>query len=378
MHIAYITPEYPIDQFKGNIGGIGTFTKNIAEQLVLSNVKVTVFVHSQTIEKIFSENGVIIHFVKLKKVKGLTWYTNRIHFKRYVNKVIREQKIDVIEAPEWSGFTAFIKFKCPLVLRLHGSDTFFCNLENRKVKFKNLFFEKKALFNADKIIGVSDFVSKKTKELFGLTSEIQTIYNKVNVDKTFPNHTNIKPKSLLYFGTIIRKKGVLELAKMFNELVILDENVTLNLLGKDSLDVLTGKSTLKLFKELLSEKALQQIKHINAVPPDEVITFLQNSEIIVLPSFAEAFPMTWLEAMVMEKKILTSNIGWANELMIDGETGYTVDPLDTIGFTNKVMSLLEDKKKSLRMAKNSRNRIINNFDIKQSVEENIKLYKSML
>ena len=43
MEIAFITPEYPIASFKGSIGGIGTFTKNLAEQLAHKKHEITVF-----------------------------------------------------------------------------------------------------------------------------------------------------------------------------------------------------------------------------------------------------------------------------------------------------------------------------------------------
>ena len=160
MNIAFITPEYPIASFQGNIGGIGTFTKNLAEQLVNNNCKVTVFIYSQSKDEIRVKNGVEIHLVQKKMIKGITWYSNRKYFNKYVNKVILKNNIQIIEAPEWTGFTAFMKFHCPLVIRLHGSDTYFCDLEKRKVKFKNKFFEKKALLGATKIIGVSNFVSQ--------------------------------------------------------------------------------------------------------------------------------------------------------------------------------------------------------------------------
>ena len=326
MHIGFITPEYPHANFKGSIGGIGTFTQNLAKQLVRLNHKVTVFVHSQPKELVLEEHSITIHFVKLKAAKGITWLTNRRYFNHYVNKVIKEQNIEVIEAPEWTGFTAFMKFNCSLVIRLHGSDTYFCHLENRKVKAKNNFFEKKALQGANVIVGVSEFVSNKTRELFGLTKEIITIHNTIDTNEFVPNHKNIQFKSLLYFGTIIRKKGVLEIAKAFNKIVEKDKEVQLYLLGRDNRDVFTGESTLAMFKELLSIEAQDNFKYMNAVPYTDLKQIICDSDVVLLPSFAEAFPMTWLEAMALEKKLITSNIGWANELMIDKKTGYIVNP----------------------------------------------------
>jgi glycosyltransferase involved in cell wall biosynthesis len=378
MHIAFITPEYPIHNFKGNIGGIGTFTKSIAEQLMRNNINVTVFIHSQSINSIVTENGIEVHFVKMKAVKGITWYTNRRYFNKYVNNVISEKNIEVIESPEWTGFTAFMKFNCPLVIRLHGSDTYFCNLEKRKVKQKNKFFERKALIAADKIVGVSQFVANKTKELFKLNTTIEVIYNAIDTEMFTPNHQYIKPKSVLYFGTLVRKKGVLEIAKMFNVLAEQDDETCLILLGKDNKDVFTGDSTLALIKEILSEKAIKKTTYINAVPYKEVINYIQQSEVVLLPSFAEACPMTWLEAMALEKKMITSNIGWAKELMIDGQTGFTVNPKDTTEFTFKVLDLLNNEASSSLMAKQARNRIINKFDIKQSFAINIAMYKLIL
>ena len=376
MNIAFISPEYPIPSFKGNIGGIGTFTKNLAEQLVLLNYNITVFVHSQPVNHVIIEKGVVIHLVKMKAVKGITWITNRAYFNTYVNKIINQKNIQVIEAPEWTGFTAFMKFHCPFIIRLHGSDTYFCDLEARKVKAKNYFFEKKALSGADKIVGVSEFVAKRTKKLFKLNSEIKVIHNAIDTTLFTPNHEHIKPKSLLYFGTIVRKKGLLEIAKAFNKIVEEDKKVTLTLLGRDAKDVFTKQSTLAMFKALLTIEALKNLTILKAVSYKQVIKHIQHAEIVVLPSLAEAFPMTWLEAMALEKKLLTSNIGWAKELMIDKKTGFMITPSNTGMFVTKVLALLKDEDKASIMAKAARNRIIEKFDIKAAIHENIALYKN--
>ncbi len=377
MHIGFITPEYPHQNYTGSIGGVGTFTKNLALQLVKNNCSVSVFIHSQPKNETVVENGVTIHFVKQKRIKGLTWYTNRRFFNSYVNKIVQKDNITVLEAPEWTGFTAFMKFKCPLVIRLHGSDTYFCNLENRPVKSKNKFFEKKALLGATKIIGVSNFVANKTKELFKLGVNINTLYNTIDANQFQPNHTHVKPKTVLYFGTIVRKKGVLEIAEVFNKLVENDDEITLTLLGRDNTDVFTGISTLQMIKTKLTTKALQNLKHIPPVPYQEVKQYIQQAEVVLLPSFAEAFPMTWLEAMAMEKKLVTSNIGWAKELMIDGETGYMVNPKNHKEFTIKVLHLLNDNIGD-KMAKNARKHIIKNFNTQQAIQQNIALYKALV
>jgi glycosyltransferase involved in cell wall biosynthesis len=378
MHIGFITSEFSTLKYPDNIGGITSFIKNFSFQLITEGHKVSVFVYNQSNSDIFCEDGVTIHFIQRIRVIGLTWFFNRLSFNKYVAKIVEEKKIDVLEAPEWGGFTAFMKFDCPLILRLHGSDTYFCHLEKRTLKWKNKFFEKRALIGADKIIGVSEFVAKKTKKLFKLELDIDIIYNTVDTEKFKPNHQKIQLKSLLYFGTLVRKKGVLEIAKMFSMLADEDDEVKLVLVGKDNRDVHTGMSTLVMIKEILSEKALQRMTYIDAVPYDEVINYIQKADVVLLPSFAEAFPMSWLEAMAMEKKLITSNIGWAKELMVDGETGCMVNPSDTEVFLIKMIYLLENKEASLRMAKQARQRVKNDFDVYEIFQENINLYKNIL
>ncbi|ARV05509.1 glycosyl transferase [Polaribacter sp. SA4-10] len=378
MNIAFITSEYPHKKLKLNVGGIGSFLSNFAEQLVSRGHQVTVFLYSQTVEEILLDKGVEIHLIKQKKVRAFTWWFNRKYIENYINKVVLSKGIEVLEAPDWTGITAFMKFKCPLIIRLHGSDTYFCHLEKRKQKKKNYFFEKKAIFGANHVVGVSNFVASKTKELFCYKKRISVIYNTIDSNIFKPNVSiKIKEKTILYFGTLIRKKGVLELASIFNKIIEKIPSAKLILLGKDVIDIKENKSTLTLFKDKLTNQSKENVVYFSEVSYNEVQNHISTSEVIVLPSFAEAFPMTWLEAMSMQKKLVTSNIGWSKELMIDGNTGFVENPKNHSEFADKILYLLENKEEGEELAKNARQRIINKFDIKKSIEENIKLYMSI-
>ncbi|MEM6687551.1 MAG: glycosyltransferase, partial [Bacteroidota bacterium] len=175
MHIGFILPEYPHENV-ATTGGIGTSVRNVALSLTRTGYTVSVFVYSQDETKIFHDGVIKVHKIQQQVSKlYLTWYTNRKYIQNYIQRYVVEDTIDVLEAPDWTGITAFMKFSIPLVIRLNGSDTYFCHLDGRKVKPKNAFFEKKALRNADKIISASDFTAQKTKELFKLNTIIDTV-----------------------------------------------------------------------------------------------------------------------------------------------------------------------------------------------------------
>ena len=271
-----------------------------------------------------------------------------------------------------------MKFSIPAIIRLNGSDAYFCKLEGRKQKFKNYFFEKRALLGADEIVSVSGFTAKETNAVFKIEKCTKIIYNGINVLEFKPLNSELNENQILYFGTIIRKKGVLELAKAFNILVETKPEVSLILLGKDVPDIFEKKSTLELFFNLLSENAKLRTSHLKEVHYTKVSELIANASLVTLPSFAEAFPMTWLEAMAMEKALVTSNIGWANEMMLDGETGFAINPKNHKDYAFKMKTLLEDKILANAFGKNARQRVLKKFDSKVIAAQNIKYYKTII
>ena len=374
MHLGFLTPEYPHPK-TNPAAGIGTSIKNMLTALVEKEVKVSVFIYGQSTDEIFTEGGIKFHLIKQRNYKFLGWYLHRKFLEKYLNKVIVNDKIDALEAPDWTGITAFMKLKCPLVIRFHGSDTYFCHLENRPQKKKNFWFEQKALAGADHLLSVSKFTAKKTATLFGIKKKIEVIPNSVDVAVFCPRHTAVEPNSILYFGSIIRKKGVLELAEIFNLIIAKKPEARLLFAGKDVKDHSTGRSTKQLILEQLSPAAIKNTTWLGVLPYEKVLAQIAAANVVVLPSFAEALPMTWLEAMAMEKALVTSELGWAKEVMIDGVTGFTEDPKDHQEYAEKVLQLLNDPILAGKMGKAAREQIVAKFSTEVVVEKNIGFYE---
>lgn len=377
MNIGFLTPEYP-HPLSTTSGGLGTSIKNMVIALAEKGVEVTVFIYGQKQNKVFTEAGIHYHFIKQQQYKFLGWYLHRKFVEKYLNQVIKKEKIDALEAPDWTGFTAFMKLKCPLVIRMNGSDAYFCNLEKRPQKKKNYWFEKKALKGADHLLSVSNFTAEKTAELFNLKKKITVIPNSVDTSYFKPGNKPLEPNSILYFGTIIRKKGVLELAEIFN--IIIKENPEVKLLfaGKDVKDKLTGRSTKELIDEMLSSNARKQVEWLGVLAYEEILDQISSANVVVLPSFAEALPMTWIEAMAMEKALVTSDIGWAKEVMIDGKTGFTVDPKDHPLYAEKILKLLNDSVLAEKMGKAAREKVLREFSTEVVVKRNIEFYEGVV
>ena len=375
--IAFLTPEYP-HQLCNASGGLGTSIKNLAEALVGTGEDVSLIIYGQKVDSNFEENGIHFYLIKQRTYFSGGWFFYRKHIQKFINMLISDKDIQILEAPDWTGITAFMDINCPVVIRMNGSDAYFCELDGRQQKLKNRFFEKKALKAADSLVAVSAFTASKTNEILGLKRHIKIIPNSIRIDKFEPAVEKPAPNRILYFGTLIRKKGVLELAHIFNQVNYVLPDAELILIGKDVSDIFEKRSTFEIFRKKLTENAKPKVKYLGAVSYDEVKSHIIRANVVVLPSFAEALPMTWLEAMAMEKALVTSDIGWAKEVMINGKTGYTVNPKDHQLYAEKIIELLRNSDLCKEMGKNARIKVLNEFSSELIADKNIEYYNSVL
>ena len=380
MKIAFLTPEYPHSR-TGNSGGLGTSIKNLAIALLDHGISVRVLVYGQKEDALFEDNGIVIQQIKNIKFKGLSWLLTRKKIEKIINKLYINQEIDLVEAPDWTGITSFIRpVNCPVVIRLHGSDTYFCHLDNRKVKWLNKFHEKRALQKADSLLSVSQFTADKTNEVFGLNKKFTIIPNLIDSDLFKGNNQEVfSEKSILYFGSLIRKKGLLELPLIFNKVIEKNPDAKLILVGKDVPDIISGNSsTWQMMQDLFSDQAIKNVEYIPSVPYTEIKEKIQKATVCVFPSFAEAFPVSWLEAMAMEKPIVASNIGWASEMIDEGKNGFLVHPMNHDTFSKRICSFLENRELCLKTGIAARKKVKDFFDIKVLAQQNIEFYKSVI
>lgn len=380
MHIAFLTSEFPHAKV-AHAAGIGTSIRNLTAALANEGVQVTVVVYGQQTQEIIVENGITIHLIKNQKYKYFGWFFHRKYIESYCNSLIKKEKIALLEAPDWTGITAFMQFKIPLVIRFHGSDTYFCHLEKRQQKFKNFCFEKWAIHKAKAFIAPTTFAGAISKKLFKIKNkEIKTIHYGLELENFTNNTPEIFEKGMiLYIGTLIRKKGVLELPEIFNKLRKQCPEAKLVLIGNDAPDIKThSESTWQLMQKQFRIEDLKNVEYLGKMPYNEIRNYIQKANICVFPTFAETLGMVTIEAMAMQKAVVNSNIGWAQELIIDGESGFLVHPSNHDFYAQRMVNLLQDDVLCQQIGKQARVRVESKFDIKNVVKENISFYKKIM
>ncbi|CAM4305319.1 glycosyltransferase family 4 protein [Flavobacterium terrigena] len=381
MKIGFLTPEYPHEK-TGNSGGLGTSIKNLAHALTALGHEVVILVYGQKLDAVFLDKAVEVHQIKNIKIKGLSWYFTRKKIEKIINTLYDTNKIEIVEATDWTGITSFIKpKKCPIVIKLNGSDTYFCHLDNRPVKWLNKFHEKRALQNADGHVSVSDYTAKMTNQVFNQNNNFTIIHNGIDMSLFQNNDTIITENNniILYFGTLIRKKGLLELPHAFNIIHEKNPNAQLVLVGKDASDIISGNSsTWKMMQELFTPNALEKVTYFGPVAYSEVKKQIEKATVCVFPTYAEALPVSWLEAMAMEKAIVASNIGWGNEIVENGISGFVAHPFNHQEYADRILQLLADNSLREKMEQNAKARISSHFEINLIANQNLNFYKKII
>jgi glycosyltransferase involved in cell wall biosynthesis len=387
MKIAFLTPEYPHPR-TGSSGGIGTSIRNLAIGLLAQDCSVRVLVYGQKEEGVFEDDGIVVQQIRNVKFKGLSWFLTRKKLERIINQLYADAVIDLVEAPDWTGITSFIQpRKCPVVIRLNGSDTYFCHLDERPVKWSNKFHERRALEKANGLLSVSQFTADVTNKVFGLKKKFTIIPNSIDVglfNSNYNFHGNINDnindnRTILYFGSIIRKKGLLELPIIFNAVIQKNPEAKLVLVGKDVPDIVSGNSsTWQMMQQLFTEEALQNVTYLGPVPYLEIKKQIDLATVCVFPSFAEALPVSWIEALALQKAIVASNIGWAMEIIDDGVDGFLVCPKEHQEYADRILELLENSKMREEFGINARKKVMLKFSTEKVAQQSWLFYKNVI
>ncbi len=375
--IGFLTTEYP--GVSNQYGGIGTSIRDFAHGLIDRQIEPIVILINDHKDAVRSVDGVNIIMIKRRRLSGLTSYLTGKKISRVVNGLVRKGKLNALEVPDWTGLSAFVKVSCPIVMRLNGSETYFKFLEGKSAQLRYRFLEHRAFSLAKHLISVSQYTADITNQVFHSKRSMEIIPNAVDADSFLPADTNVVNQTVLYFGTLARKKGVLELPCIFEKVHKAHSDVKYLIIGRDNSDVDSGSnSTWSLMRNQFDSISGLDLRYIPGLPRQELITYIQNSAVCVYPSYAEALPVSWLEAMSCGKPIVASNIGWASEIIVDGQNGFLVHPADHQGFADKVNRLLMDADLRHRMGMAARQTIQERFSSKVVLDQYLQFYSIVI
>ena len=322
MRILFVCENY-----LPHIGGVEVVFKNLAERMVELGNEVNLVTHQLKGTKKYE-------IINGGKVHRVSCFNSRYLFSLFsIPKILKlAKKADIIQTTTFNGappswFVGKL-LKKPTIITVHEV---WINKWNKVTDFSKLkcFIHnllEKAIYSLkfDQYVTVSN-ATKKDLEQIGIKPEkIKTIHNGFDYDFWDPDNFN---------GEIIRKKLNLENkwiyfawgrpgpSKGFEYAIKAVPKIKKHLKNSLFLLMLGSADQYKqrevYFKKLIKELNLtdDEIKIIPSVPYNELGNYLKAADCLVVPSIAEGFGYTTVEANSMNKPLVASNTGSIPEVI---------------------------------------------------------------
>jgi glycosyltransferase involved in cell wall biosynthesis len=128
--------------------------------------------------------------------------------------------------------------------------------------------------------------------------------------------------------------------------------------------------------DLIDELGVGDRVELRAASYRDMPALYEQADVVVYPTVAaEPYGLVPLEAMSSGRPVVASNCGGIPETVVDGVTGWLVEPEDPVGLATRVLSLISDPEAARRMGAAGRAHVAAHFDIEQYLDELVDSYR---
>ena len=285
------------------------------------------------------------------------WFETKGKF----NELIKQFQPDAVFVDRQTNFgLAASKLKIPLFVHLRGDiwsesvmakQTLYKSTSKRSIIWFKERIAKKCFENSTSILPICKYLENKVKEHFPK-------------NKTDILYQGIEPSNWYYQKGLNLKHPCVGLIQNAN---ILEKAKELEILPK----------VLEAFPKVMfywvgdgpyKETILPTLeKHENfqwmgkLEYPEKVRQFLSEIDIYALITGIDMSPLTLLEAQLMKKPVIVTNVGGIPELMRNNVTGFLIEKGNYLDLIDKITTLLDNKTKQESMGEEGRKFVEQNF-----------------
>lgn len=244
-------------------------------------------------------------------------------------------------------------FRKKIIIHFHGrgiKDFFFRNKLNQF--FYTLVCNNTSIiFLSNKLSDDFPFDYIKVKKYFFLNNCLSN--DQVDTKKEFNSNSKLR---LLFLSNLIKDKGILEFLEVCRILSLNRINYSAKIVGKE-FDVTGNYINEFILKHDLNE-SLQYCGPLYNKEKEEV---LSNSDILILPTKNDAFPLVLLEAFKHGVVPLTTNIGGIPDIVANFETGFCFNDNSAINFVKKITFLNTHRDGLKQLSENVKQEFLNKY-----------------
>lgn len=122
----------------------------------------------------------------------------------------------------------------------------------------------------------------------------------------------------------------------------------------------------------------ESVRFLGEATQQAVIRHLHESDLFVLPSLAEALPVSLMEAQAVGLPAVTTRVGSTDEVVADGESGFIVPPGDAEALAEKLLFLVTHPHEWKAFGEAGRENMERTFDIQRLNDRLIEIFRDVL
>jgi len=388
MHICFASLDYP-DKTSG--GGVGTYVKIIARELIRRGHRVSVIAlrKGKELSDRSNDEGVNIYWITPGNIH---WYVSKLPFIgkvfalpireieysdavfKAIRKIDHEEPLDIVEGIETGAFGfRSLRRGIKTVIRLHGERYIFAKYTPPgripvDVRISR-YFQRKAFLNANQLTAPSRVHAEEIKsELKGKVPSIKVIPNPVQEVSLIKSENKNERPVFLYIGRLQLSKGILDLLKTIPLIIEKVPSAHFIVVGKEHPSV-SMKTIEMMMNRLKIGSALDLLGHVNN---KDLGSIYSEATAVILPSYYESFSYVCVEALMYHVPIVAYNAGAVKDIIKNGENGLLVS-------TGNVEALADACAKAINMrVKVSAKDELNKYSVEQVCQETIAVYENLL
>jgi len=349
-------------------GGIGRYTQDLVNEWAKSGLCILLIGAPEVAEPpVFENQGIRIRFVRRGAMRSFSFWRLFVMLPWLVYK----EKAEKVFITNWTPYGIcgiWIKFLTgvPYFVAAHGKELMAETCPSRMHRA----LRKTVFRGADKVFAISKFTRDLLLTLKVSDRKIRRISNGINLRRL----SNFANGGFFEGSEFCGKRVILTVARLDmhkgHDKVI----EALPLLLQEFPDihyVICGEGVRKeSLGRLVQELGLTQYVTFLGFTADSMLPPLYSlAEIFIMVSrnengCVEGFGLSFLEAAAVGKPVIGGNSGGIPDAVVDGETGFLVDPFSATDIAGRIGLLLRDSALATRLGRQGRTRLENKLDIK--------------
>ena len=362
-------------------GGIALYVKRILESSLVNSFPL--YLHNTAISPevraydASTERG-YHHVFKQKHVFRIFGHV-LLDFFRFMKKLIHEKiaAVHIHTCSFWGYYRSVVYLLIAkilgvkVILHLHNAiDTFY--FEESGLLTKGVI--KASLKLADVNVALSPKLAEIVGGISGHEQNVDYIETGIPLDPfdgKMGMNSSLKKETIhvLTIGKLSKNKGTFDILRAIPRIIEDYQNICFHFIGHGDSHSIT--------QSVDGPEILDYCDFTGPIDDEEKIHWLRNSDIFILPSYAEGHPAVILEAMAVGLPVIATRVGAIPEVIEEGVNGFTIEVGDVAALADRVIRLIGDGALRVKMGENNIRKVHEKYGIEHVFHKIGKIYSSV-